>query len=219
MQGAESLQQEASSASGRGGGPYKLSAGIVSTLRRQHSIKKAGLGVGEILQALLCNKCRRRGRGRKSARWDPTSARGRWCFPTSFKMTLDPKGQYCLQQLQAARPGQDIRAVGSDIRAGETVLAAGERIGPAEIGLLATVGAAIVQVPLAAASVAPAAPTERERRCRQTNAKGIRRTFRKAAGPNEVLAVDERICPAEIGLLATVVAANVQVEVQSRTFV
>lgn len=48
--------------------------------------------------------------------------------------------------MQAARPGQDIRAVGSDIRAGETVLAAGERVGPAEIGLLATVGAATVQV-------------------------------------------------------------------------
>ena len=48
--------------------------------------------------------------------------------------------------LQAAQQGQDIRAVGSDIRAGDTVLAAGERIGPAEIGLLATVGATSVQV-------------------------------------------------------------------------
>ena len=36
--------------------------------------------------------------------------------------------------------------MGSDIRAGQTVLAAGERIGPAEVGLLATVGAAEVQV-------------------------------------------------------------------------
>ena len=52
----------------------------------------------------------------------------------------------CLKCMQAAQPGQDIRAVGSDIRAGDTVLAAGERIGPAEIGLLATVGATSVQV-------------------------------------------------------------------------
>lgn len=51
-----------------------------------------------------------------------------------------------------ARPSQDveagqwIRAVGSDIAGGAVVLAAGERLGAAEIGILATVGAATVQV-------------------------------------------------------------------------
>ena len=43
-------------------------------------------------------------------------------------------------------PGQWIRAVGSDIAAGAVVLPAGERLGAAEIGILATVGAATVQV-------------------------------------------------------------------------
>ena len=80
------------------------------------------------------------------------------CLPCSYTVGLEELVFTIV--VQAARPGQDIRAVGSDIRAGETVLAAGERIGPAEIGLLATVGAANVQVPLAAASVAPAAPTD-----------------------------------------------------------
>ena len=43
-------------------------------------------------------------------------------------------------------PGQWIRPVGSDIQAGATVLAAGEKLGAAEIGILATVGAASVKV-------------------------------------------------------------------------
>lgn len=48
---------------------------------------------------------------------------------------------------QAAKgPGDDVRAVGSDILAGELVLAKGSLIGAAEVGLLATVGAAEVQV-------------------------------------------------------------------------
>ena len=42
--------------------------------------------------------------------------------------------------------GKWVRALGSDIEAGATVLAAGERVGAAEIGILATVGAARVQV-------------------------------------------------------------------------
>ena len=49
--------------------------------------------------------------------------------------------------LQAASGvGQDIRAVGSDIRAGQVVLQAGALLGAAEIGILATVGAATVKV-------------------------------------------------------------------------
>jgi gephyrin len=40
----------------------------------------------------------------------------------------------------APSPGADVRATGSDIAAGETVLAAGDVVGPAEVGLAATVG-------------------------------------------------------------------------------
>jgi len=47
---------------------------------------------------------------------------------------------------QDVPPGKWVRALGSDIEAGATVLAAGERVGAAEIGILATVGAAHVQV-------------------------------------------------------------------------
>ncbi len=43
-------------------------------------------------------------------------------------------------------PGDDVRPVGVDVTAGQTVLTAGTRLGAAEIGLLATVGAARVEV-------------------------------------------------------------------------
>ncbi|KAF8056231.1 CNX1 [Scenedesmus sp. PABB004] len=46
----------------------------------------------------------------------------------------------------AAKPGQHIRPVGSDIEAGAEVLAAGVRVGVAEVGILATVGAAALSV-------------------------------------------------------------------------
>jgi gephyrin len=42
--------------------------------------------------------------------------------------------------------GDDIRPVGVDLQGGETVLRAGDRLGPAELGLLATVG--VTQVPV-----------------------------------------------------------------------
>uniref|UniRef100_A0A3Q1IHF0 Gephyrin a n=1 Tax=Anabas testudineus TaxID=64144 RepID=A0A3Q1IHF0_ANATE len=45
-----------------------------------------------------------------------------------------------------ARPGQDIRPIGHDIRRGECVLAKGTHMGPSEIGLLATVGVTEVSV-------------------------------------------------------------------------
>ena len=48
----------------------------------------------------------------------------------------------------ASKAGEDIRQAGSDIRAGQPVLQAGDMLGPAEIGLLATVGAAQVKVSL-----------------------------------------------------------------------
>jgi gephyrin len=46
----------------------------------------------------------------------------------------------------ASKAGEDIRAVGSDIQVGQTVLQAGDMLGPAEIGILATVGAATLKV-------------------------------------------------------------------------
>ncbi len=42
--------------------------------------------------------------------------------------------------LRAARPGEDVRPVGYDIATGAQVLSAGERLGPAELGLIAAVG-------------------------------------------------------------------------------
>ena len=47
---------------------------------------------------------------------------------------------------QQVQTGDDVRPVGVDVKAGQTVLAAGERLDPAEIGLLATAG--IVDVPV-----------------------------------------------------------------------
>lgn len=55
---------------------------------------------------------------------------------------------YVVHVQPAKGPGDDVRATGSDIASGEVVLAKGSRIGAAEIGLLATVGAATVQVTL-----------------------------------------------------------------------
>ncbi len=50
----------------------------------------------------------------------------------------------------ASKAGEDIRAVGSDIQVGQTVLQAGDMLGPAEIGILATVGTATLKVMSAA---------------------------------------------------------------------
>jgi gephyrin len=47
---------------------------------------------------------------------------------------------------QGVRAGADVRPIGVDVAADEMVLAAGDWLGPAEIGLLATVGAAQVHV-------------------------------------------------------------------------
>ncbi|XP_030200343.1 gephyrin b isoform X5 [Gadus morhua] len=48
--------------------------------------------------------------------------------------------------LVQARPGQDIRPIGHDIKRGECVLGKGTHMGPSEIGLLATVGVTEVEV-------------------------------------------------------------------------
>ena len=55
----------------------------------------------------------------------------------------DPPLVRIRQQVQS---GDDVRPVGVDVKAGQRVLAAGERLDPAEIGLLATAG--IVDVPV-----------------------------------------------------------------------
>ncbi len=47
---------------------------------------------------------------------------------------------------RAAAPGQDLRPVGADVAQGAVVVAAGTRLGPAEIGMAATVGCARVAV-------------------------------------------------------------------------
>ncbi|KAG6557815.1 hypothetical protein Mapa_000582 [Marchantia paleacea] len=48
--------------------------------------------------------------------------------------------------LEGVAKGQDIRPVGSDIAEGDVVLIAGDKMGPAEIGLLATMGFSTVKV-------------------------------------------------------------------------
>lgn len=52
----------------------------------------------------------------------------------------------CVHITRAAQPGEDVRQVGSDVRQGELVLPAGTHLGPAEVGILATVGATHVKV-------------------------------------------------------------------------
>lgn len=51
-----------------------------------------------------------------------------------------------VQILKQTSPGVDIRPVGCDIAVGDLVLKSGERLGAAEIGLLATVGVMMVKV-------------------------------------------------------------------------
>lgn len=48
--------------------------------------------------------------------------------------------------LEALRPGRNIRPRGQEVRAGETVLAAGTRLGPVELGLAASLGSATLDV-------------------------------------------------------------------------
>jgi len=59
-----------------------------------------------------------------------------------FEGATEAKGHVTLST--AATSGQNVRPPASDVRAGETVLAAGTRLGPPEIGLLASLGQATV---------------------------------------------------------------------------
>lgn len=56
------------------------------------------------------------------------------------------QGQRYVRIQQQVQAGDDIRAIGADIDVDETVLPAGVHLGAAEVGLLATVGAAQVRV-------------------------------------------------------------------------
>ncbi len=55
-------------------------------------------------------------------------------------------GRRLVEIARGVQPGHEVRAVGVDVAAGQEVLAVGEQLGPVEIGLLATVGAAQVMV-------------------------------------------------------------------------
>ncbi len=57
-----------------------------------------------------------------------------------------PNGGQRVRIGRMVQPGDDVRPVGVDVAAGQTVLPAGDRLGAAEIGLLATVG--ITRVPV-----------------------------------------------------------------------
>ncbi len=48
--------------------------------------------------------------------------------------------------LQSAKPGQNIRRAGEDVRQGERVLAKGAMVGPAEVGMMAALGRSFVTV-------------------------------------------------------------------------
>jgi len=59
---------------------------------------------------------------------------------------LDSTGRKQVNISATVKAGDDVRPIGVDIQAGERVLTAGDKLGPAEIGLLATVGATHVSV-------------------------------------------------------------------------
>ncbi len=62
------------------------------------------------------------------------------------KATEDGREELEVEILKARIKGHDIRPVGSDIETGSIILPKGSAIGPAEVGLLATVGAIEVKV-------------------------------------------------------------------------
>lgn len=58
----------------------------------------------------------------------------------------EQNGQKVVNIQASTTPGADVRPVGVDVQAGQEILAAGERLDPAEIGLLATAGIATVPI-------------------------------------------------------------------------
>lgn len=66
------------------------------------------------------------------------------CVEMQENTELDAEGRVRFRE--ALRPGRNIRARGQEARAGETVLAAGTRLGPVELGLAASLGVATLRV-------------------------------------------------------------------------
>ncbi|PSC71843.1 Molybdopterin biosynthesis CNX1 [Micractinium conductrix] len=64
---------------------------------------------------------------------------------TAF-LGADAGGAKRVRIIKQVSPGYDVRQVGSDMAQGETVLTAGQHVGAAEVGILATVGATEVEV-------------------------------------------------------------------------
>jgi len=62
------------------------------------------------------------------------------------KSTPDGKEELEIEVLSKPTPGLDVRQIGSDIGQGSKVLPANSRLGAAELGVLATVGATLVKV-------------------------------------------------------------------------
>ena len=72
----------------------------------------------------------------------------------------DPRGPSADRRevavLERAEPGENVRPAGGDIGAGSVVIQAGRRLGPAEIGVLGSVGVSAVRVhPRASAAIVP----------------------------------------------------------------
>ena len=63
-----------------------------------------------------------------------------------MRASEDGKTEFEIEILSSPSLGQDIRPIGSDISLGEKVLTHGSRLGAAEVGLLAAVGAVQVEV-------------------------------------------------------------------------
>ena len=63
-----------------------------------------------------------------------------------IKATDDGKEEVEIEILKSPSVGLDIRKIGSDIESGSKVLSKNSRLGPAELGLLATVGASEISV-------------------------------------------------------------------------
>lgn len=62
------------------------------------------------------------------------------------EQTDEADGWVTLHDGQAVRPGEGIRPIGADVQTGQQVLAAGQTLGPAELGMLASLGLAAVPV-------------------------------------------------------------------------
>ena len=56
-----------------------------------------------------------------------------------------PRGEATVQALAVPRAGRDVRRAGEDLLPGQTVLRAGTRIGPAELGVLASLGRSLIR--------------------------------------------------------------------------